>query len=347
MAQYMRYGLDEDCPLFPGLFDFCRLYTGASIDGAAKLNAGQYDIAINWAGGLHHAKKGAASGFCYINDCVLAILELLKAHSRVLYIDIDIHHGDGVEEAFYTTDRVMCLSVHLYRPDWFFPGTGALEEVGEGQGRGYSVNVPLLEGATDDDFMFMFKPILERVITVFDPGAIVLQCGADCLVGDRIGVFSMTVEGHAKAVSLVKSYGRPTLVLGGGGYTKTAVARAWTLGTAALVGEVLGDALPQTNYHDYFSPEYKLRYNAPPKCANENRKEDLIGILAAVMDNLKALRSAPGTGLITRPPEALLPEVHVEDEEVVHDRMKAYAQGHFSHFLKCVESGTVGPFESP
>lgn len=177
MAQYVRYGLDDDCPVFPGLFDFCRLYGGASIQAASKLNAGQYDIAINWAGGLHHAKKGAASGFCYVNDCVLGILELLKVHARVLYIDIDIHHGDGVEEAFYTTDRVMCLSVHMYRPEWFFPGTGALEEVGEGQGRGYSVNVPLLEGATDDDFMFMFKPMLQRVMDVFDPGAIVLQCG--------------------------------------------------------------------------------------------------------------------------------------------------------------------------
>jgi histone deacetylase 1/2 len=79
-------------------------------DGARKLNAGQYDVAINWAGGLHHAKKAMASGFCYVNDLVLGILELLKVHARVLYIDIDIHHGDGVEEAFYTTDRVMTAS---------------------------------------------------------------------------------------------------------------------------------------------------------------------------------------------------------------------------------------------
>eukprot|EP00889_Picochlorum_renovo_P002036 jgi/Picre1/29066/NNA_004460.t1 len=234
IQSYSKYALDEDCPIFPGLFDFCRQYSGASIEGASKLNSGQYDIAINWAGGLHHAKKSSASGFCYINDCVLGILELLKVHPRVLYIDIDIHHGDGVEEAFYCTDRVMTLSTHLYRPEWFFPGTGALEEIGEGQGRGYSVNIPLVEGCTDDDFMFMFKPILERVIQVFNPGAIVLQCGADGLVGDRLGTFNMTVEGHASAVELVKSYNIPTLVLGGGGYIKTNVARAWTLGTAAL-----------------------------------------------------------------------------------------------------------------
>lgn len=106
---YISYITGEftDCPVFDGLYDFCATYTGCSIDGAVKLNHGLTDVAINWSGGLHHAKKTEASGFCYINDIVLAILELLKYHPRVLYIDIDIHHGDGVEEAFYTTDRVM------------------------------------------------------------------------------------------------------------------------------------------------------------------------------------------------------------------------------------------------
>lgn len=92
--------------------------------GAVKLNKQATEIAVNWAGGLHHAKKSEASGFCYVNDIVLAILELLKYHQRVLYIDIDIHHGDGVEEAFYTTDRVMTVSFHKYGE--YFPGTGDL-----------------------------------------------------------------------------------------------------------------------------------------------------------------------------------------------------------------------------
>ncbi len=101
------------------MFEFCQISAGGSVGGAVKLNQKQADIAINWSGGLHHAKKGEASGFCYINDIVLAILELLKFHARVLYIDIDIHHGDGVEEAFYTTDRVMCFSLHKFGD--FFP----------------------------------------------------------------------------------------------------------------------------------------------------------------------------------------------------------------------------------
>ncbi|KAF3833578.1 hypothetical protein F7725_024782 [Dissostichus mawsoni] len=110
--QMQRFNVGEDCPVFDGLFEFCQLSTGGSVAGALKLNKQQTDIAINWAGGLHHAKKSEASGFCYVNDIVLAILELLKYHQRVLYIDIDIHHGDGVEEAFYTTDRVMTVSFH-------------------------------------------------------------------------------------------------------------------------------------------------------------------------------------------------------------------------------------------
>ena len=110
--QLQRFNVGEDCPVFDGLYEFCQISTGGSVAGAVKLNKQQTDIAVNWAGGLHHAKKSEASGFCYVNDIVIAILELLKYHQRVVYIDIDIHHGDGVEEAFYTTDRVMTVSFH-------------------------------------------------------------------------------------------------------------------------------------------------------------------------------------------------------------------------------------------
>jgi histone deacetylase 3 len=151
-----KFNVGDDCPVFDGMYDFCKLYTGGSLGGARKLISGNYnnnfsiyqchillstgqsDIAINWSGGLHHAKKFEASGFCYVNDIVIAILELL----RFLYIDIDVHHGDGVQEAFYTTDRVMCVSFHKYG-DYFFPMTGDLYETGHDHGKYYSVNVPL------------------------------------------------------------------------------------------------------------------------------------------------------------------------------------------------------------
>merc|ERR1719348_1637621 len=162
--QMQRFNVGEDCPVFDGLFEFCQISAGGSIAGAVKLNKRHTDVAVNWAGGLHHAKKSEASGFCYVNDIVLAILELLKHHSRVLYIDIDIHHGDGVQEAFLHTNRVLALSFHRYGQG-FFPGTGSDDEVGEGEGLGYSVNVPLLEGLTDEGYRHLFGPVLNEVVS--------------------------------------------------------------------------------------------------------------------------------------------------------------------------------------
>jgi len=188
---FERFGVNEDCPIFDGLWEYCQTYTGGSLGGASRLAAGSTDIVLNWAGGLHHAKKTEASGFCYINDIVLAILELLKdlhcpapsphpphllirpisspapsprpchqVHARVLYIDIDIHHGDGVEEAFYTTDRVMTLSFH--QAQGYFPQTGAVNDLGAKRGRHHAINMPLNAGMDDAAYESLFKPVRGR-----------------------------------------------------------------------------------------------------------------------------------------------------------------------------------------
>ncbi|KAH0622234.1 hypothetical protein JD844_024358 [Phrynosoma platyrhinos] len=231
--QMQRFNVGEDCPVFDGLFEFCQLSTGGSVAGAVKLNRQQTDMAVNWAGGLHHAKKSEASGFCYVNDIVLAILELLKYHQRVLYIDIDIHHGDGVEEAFYTTDRVMTVSFHKYGE--YFPGTGDLRDIGAGKGKYYAVNFPMRDGIDDESYGQIFKPIISKVMEMYQPSAVVLQCGADSLSGDRLGCFNLTVKGHAKCVEVVKTFNLPLLMLGGGGYTIRNVARCWTYETAVAL----------------------------------------------------------------------------------------------------------------
>ncbi|KAL6785681.1 HDA14 [Auxenochlorella protothecoides x Auxenochlorella symbiontica] len=339
---FLKYGIELDCPIFHGLFDFCRLYAGASIDAARKLVNGDADIAINWAGGLHHAKKGEASGFCYVNDCVLGILELLKAHARVLYVDIDIHHGDGVEEAFYTTDRVMTVSFHLKR-EGFFPGTGALEDKGELLGRGYSLNVPLDEGIDDEQYLGLFRPTLDAVMRSFQPGAIVLQCGADSVKGDRLGPWNLSLQGHAAAVAHVKAYGVPMLVLGGGGYIKTTVARAWTLETAVLTGQSVEDALPENPYLEYFGPDFRLGWDRPKYNVNFNKRADLDRLGRRVQEHMRSLAAAPGVGLSAHPPEALLPACDLEDPEVVHARLGEYTKAHCGHFLWCVEEGYAGP----
>jgi len=232
----------EDTPIFDGMWDYSRISAGGSIDGAVRLNRREADIAVNWAGGLHHAKKSEASGFCYVNDIVLGILELLKHHQRVLYVDIDVHHGDGVEEAFYTTDRVMTLSFHKYGD--FFPGTGDVEDIGYGPGERYALNFPLNDGVDDNMFIRIFKPIIDRVMETYAPEAIVLQSGADSLAGDRLGCFNLTMKGHAFAIDHCKTFGVPVLLLGGGGYTIRNVARCWTYETARCLGVDLPNQLP-------------------------------------------------------------------------------------------------------
>merc|ERR1712243_108255 len=157
----------EDCPLFKGLYEFCQTSAGGSLSAAYKINQKHSDIAINWSGGLHHAKRTEASGFCYVNDIVLSILELLKYNERVMYIDIDVHHGDGVEEAFYLTDRVMTISFHKFGN--FFPGTGCINDVGILKGKNYSINVPLDQGIDDWSYKQVFDHVIENSVSKFKP----------------------------------------------------------------------------------------------------------------------------------------------------------------------------------
>ncbi|CAI0398231.1 unnamed protein product, partial [Linum tenue] len=229
--------LGEDCPVFENLFEFCQIYAGGTIDAARRLNNQLCDVAINWAGGLHHAKKCEASGFCYINDLVLGILELLKHHARVLYIDIDVHHGDGVEEAFYFTDRVMTVSFHKFG-DLFFP-----KEIGEKEGKFYAINVPLKDGIDDTSFTRLFKTIISKVIEIYQPSSIVLQCGADSLAGDRLGCFNLSIDGKFLSLWIYPSLCIIANVTGGGGYTKENVARCWTVETGVLLDTELPNSM--------------------------------------------------------------------------------------------------------
>ncbi|KAK5129838.1 hypothetical protein LTR08_002775 [Meristemomyces frigidus] len=240
-----------DCPVFDGMSTYLFLYTGATLAATNQLITGQSDVAINWSGGLHHAHKSEASGFCYINDIVLSILDMLRVYPRVLYIDIDVHHGDGVEEAFQRQPRVMTLSFHRYGPydetgHRFFPGTGGLSSVGlEGTiGEHFSLNVPIPSGIDDRQYRLLFDSITGRTIEAFKPSAIVLQCGADSLGGDRLGQFNINIKAHGECIAFVKKTRLPLLLLGGGGYTARNVARAWCHETALATDNKLPDKIP-------------------------------------------------------------------------------------------------------
>ncbi len=264
--------------------------------GANRINNGECDIAINWAGGLHHAKKSEASGFCYVNDCVLGILELLKHHQRVLYIDIDIHHGDGVEEAFYNSNRVMTLSLHKFGE--YFPGTGDWRDTGFGKGEGYSVNGPLRDGMDDESYRYVFRPVLDRIMTRFQPTAVLLQCGADSLAGDRLGCFNLSLRGHGDCVAAVKEYGVPILCVGGGGYTMRNVARCWAYETSVLLGQEIPDELPYNEFFEYYGPDYRLHIT-PSNMENCNSKEYLDFLRTKMLRQLDSLEAVPGVQINT------------------------------------------------
>lgn len=313
----LKFNVREDCPVFTGLYDYCKLTAGGTLLAAEKINNGQCDIAINWAGGLHHAKKSEASGFCYVNDIVLGILELLKVHERVLYIDIDVHHGDGVEEAFYTSDRVMTLSFHKYGD--YFPGTGRLEDLGYGKGRNYSVNVPLKDGIDDESYGKIFNPIVSRIIEVFRPGVIVLQCGADSISGDKLGCFNLTEKGHGNCVSFVKSFNIPMILLGGGGYTIENVAKTWTYDTSVALGLSLDKDIPYNEYIDYYGPHYKLqipKLNIP----NMNTEENINHIIENIFENLRNVVPVPSVQMV-RTPECFVEEE--SDEELYWEKLNS------------------------
>lgn len=308
--EQIKFNVGDDCPVFDGLFEYCGISGGGSMEGAARLNRGKCDVAINWSGGLHHAKKSEASGFCYLNDIVLGIIELLRYHPRVLYIDIDVHHGDGVEEAFYTTDRVMTCSFHKYGE--FFPGTGELRDIGVGKGKHHAVNVPLRDGIDDATFKSIFEPVIGKIMEWYQPSAIVLQCGGDSLSGDKLGCFNLSMAGHANCVNYVKSFNVPLMVLGGGGYTMRNVARTWSFETGLLNNEVLPSELPYNEYYEYYCPDYKLDVR-PSNMYNANSPEFLNKILSNIIASLEHTQHAPSVQMNYTPRDA--EDLGDEDED--------------------------------
>ncbi|KAH9097087.1 hypothetical protein Ae201684P_011816 [Aphanomyces euteiches] len=298
LRQLQRFNVGEDCPVFDGLYEFCQLYASASIGGAARLNDNSADIVINWSGGLHHAKRSEASGFCYVNDCVLGILELLKEHQRVVYIDIDIHHGDGVEEAFYTTNRVMTVSFHKYGE--FFPGTGDVKDVGYGEGKNYAVNFPCRDGMDDESFCSIFRHVKR----------------------DRLGSFNLSVKGHADCVAYMRSFNVPMLVLGGGGYTLRNVPRAWCYETSVLLDVEIPDAMPYNDYFEYFGPEYRLHMPVS-NMENLNTQAYLNEIKQELFEQLRQLDHAPSVPFHDVPAKIVKEEADEDmgnpDEHTVND----------------------------
>ncbi len=235
--EWLAMGLGTgDCPVFEGMFEYNIWAAGASIVAAEKIIEGSARTAYNPSGGLHHAFPDRAAGFCYINDVVLAIMTLAKASRRVLFLDIDVHHTDGVENAFYDRSDVMTISMHETGRH-LFPGTGALDDIGIDEGLGYTVNLPMPPGTYDAAYMRAFRQAVLPLIHFFDPDVIALEVGADALAGDPLAHLCLTNNTHADIINLLLAFGKPILMTGGGGYNFDNTVRTWALCWAVLCGE--------------------------------------------------------------------------------------------------------------
>ncbi len=240
-----RYSLSAvgDNPMYEGMYDAAALSTGASVVAAELVDAGRAEVAFNISGGLHHAAPGNASGFCVFNDPAIAIDYFLKKGLRVAYVDIDAHHGDGVQNAFYDTERVLTISLHE-SGKFLFPGTGSVDEMGTGAGRGFSVNLPLFPYTEDDTYLWAFGEVVPPLVEAFRPDVLVTQLGIDSYHSDPLTHLMLSSLGFGEAVKAFGKMGLPWLALGGGGYDLGAVARCWTLAYGVMLGLDWPDEIP-------------------------------------------------------------------------------------------------------
>jgi len=227
-----NFGTMEN-PLFKGVFNRAATTIGGSIEAAKQALSGA--TVFHPSGGTHHGMRGRSHGFCYFNDPVYAILTLLDAGlDRVLYVDIDAHHGDGVEEAFLSDDRVTTLSVHEENR---WPYSGKLEDNDKGR-----INLPVPKGLNDSEFLYIFDELIRPTCEAIKPQAIVITCGADALDADPLSKMSLSNQALWQVVMQLKTHTEHLVVLGGGGYNPWTTIRAWV----GLWGLLSGNKLPKT-----------------------------------------------------------------------------------------------------
>jgi acetoin utilization protein AcuC len=259
-----------DNPVFEGMFESESLKVGAALVGTELLLKNEVEVAFSFAGGLHHAGRDFASGFCVFGDGAVAIQHMLAAGWRVAYIDIDAHHGDGVQAAFYSDPRVLTISFHE-SGDYLFPGTGFIHEWGEGAGRGYSVNIPLLPYTDDDSFLWAFDALVPPLLARFAPDVVVAQLGVDAHWRDPLTHLALTLHGFETLFQRLHTLSPRWLGLGGGGYDRSVVPRAWTLAWGVMSGQTFADALPEPIAAHYDPP--LLRDNTPAPLSDSQRQQ--------------------------------------------------------------------------
>jgi len=246
------YGAGDD-PIFADMHEAAALVCGASIAAASAVWRGDAEHAFNASGGLHHAMPQRASGFCVYDDPAVAISWLLaEGAERIAYVDVDVHHGDGVQAIFWDDPRVLTVSLHEYEPPYFFPGTGGMSERGGPSAPGSAVNVPLPPGTGDGAWLEALRAIVPRIVREFRPDVLVSQLGCDTHHSDPLAQLRLTTHAYREAAAVLHDLAHEVaagrwVATGGGGYRWAhVVPRAWTLYFAEMAGATgdLADELP-------------------------------------------------------------------------------------------------------
>ncbi len=279
-----------DNPIFPGLYNFSLLVAGATLQAVDFVADGRGEVAFNIAGGLHHAMRSRASGFCYINDPVVGIKRLLSRGKRVAYIDIDAHHGDGVQKAFYETSRVLTISLHE-TGNTLFPGTGFEYEIGEGEGEGYSVNLPFPPHTEDEVYLWAFDEVVPELVHAFQPDVVVTQLGVDPFYDDPLTNLRLSMVGYEKVLKKIKDLAPRWVALGGGGYNISNVARAWTLAWAVMNGIELEENLPESFLKEarkmgVEERELRGRLKAPRHSQNKEHRVEMERVVRSIKETV-------------------------------------------------------------
>jgi acetoin utilization protein AcuC len=240
-----------DTPAFKGCFEASALAVGASLAAIDLVMSGQVTHAMNISGGLHHAHPSRASGFCIFNDPAVSIAYLKKKYAveKVLYLDVDAHHGDGVMYGFYSDAGVLDIDFHE-DGHHLFPGTGFIEEIGEGKGSGLKINIPLSPFTGDKPFMALFREIVPAAVRKYKPQILLLQCGADAHANDLLAHLQLTTKTYSGVAKIVHELAHEVadgrlIVFGGGGYNIANVVRTWTFVASVLVDYVPPKAVPK------------------------------------------------------------------------------------------------------
>jgi acetoin utilization protein AcuC len=267
LADAEAYGFSMgDNPPFPGVYDAALLYCGAALTAAEIVLSGQARVAFSPSGGLHHAMPNRASGFCVFNDCAVVLHHLRRQVARAIYIDIDAHHGDGVQVMFYDDPTVMTVSIHE-TGETLYPQTGFPEELGEGPGAGYSVNIPVFPGTDDATFLRAFTAIVPPLVAAFRPDILVAQLGCDTHHEDPLSHLCLTTRGFRELVRIIDGLCDRWVALGGGGYNVQTVPRAWTLAYEVMAGLECPDEVPEPFKSRYGS--YRLHDRNPVRAPVE------------------------------------------------------------------------------